>query len=398
MSVVIVNWGNGENDPFTYFSARMKAIFEEMGQPARIISVNDRFFHELAAANEKGLDFALTWQGLGSKLGFAGDHDTPIWDHLKIPLICYHGDHPCHMPSNHKATSPWIRHVYASGSFAAFANVYIPRKVGARFYQSLAMFADGVKGRFEGDYFVFPKNLDDLDTTLGEWRHVSQRRASAFLLEAADAIIGEFRSGNARNHHAIVESMLTADVLEMLYEEFDNRSELAVRMHIHSLLDKIHRNAVSEHIVKELRDVPLRIYGRGWERFKRMRNPRHEFLTFGAISDNAFQFASNYGILDAPPIHDILHDRTLRAIRNKAGFLAGVNWPCETMLGRSYDELFFDGRAGALRERAERVMQSPRAHRELCCDFGQRYNQTFSPFDFVKYLESQGDAVRAQAA
>lgn len=398
MSIIILNWSNGENDPFTYFSECLKRGFESMGRPTRIINTDGPFVRDLVEASAKGVEFAFAWQGLGATVGSSDTNTTTLWDQLRIPLLCYHGDHPCHMPGNHRAVSSWIRHVYAAPSFAHFANTHIPRSSAGTFFQPPVWFADGVKGRFEGDYFVLPKNIDDLDETLNSWQHVSQRRAAAFLLEAADSIIGEFRNGNRRNHHDIIAAMLTPETMAMLCEELDNRSELAVRMHVHALLDKIHRNAIAEHVVTELKDVPLKIYGRGWDRFKRMGNPRHEFLSFDSMSDNAFQFASSYGILDVAPVRDTLHDRTYRALGNKAGFLMGSDWQYELFLGGDYGDLFFDGAAGALRAKAEQVMQSPHAHREQCSDFARHYRQQFSLFSFVKYLESLGETVRAQAA
>jgi hypothetical protein len=396
MSIVIINWRGGENDPFTYFSECMKQAMERMGRPTHIVDLDNSTMHKLAEIDEKGIDFVFSWQGIGSQIGATDTNPTTIWDQLKLPVLCYHGDHACHMPSHHKAMSPWVRHIYSTGSFAMFANMYVPRRTHATSFQPPVWFTDGVKDRFEGDFFVFPKNLDDLDSTLNKWRGASEQLVASFLLEAADMIISEFRNGNRTNHHDIIGAMLNEEMMAALCEELNN-SEMAVRFHIHSLLDKIHRNAVAEHVVNDLKDVPLKIYGRGWDRFKLRQNPNHEFLPFDAMSDNAFQFASRYGIIDAAPINDTLHDRTLRAMGNRSGFLIGSNWSYETFLGGDYGDLFFDGAPGGLRARAERVMQSPEAHRAQCRDFARHYQGQFSLFSFVKYLEEMSDMVRARA-
>jgi hypothetical protein len=82
---------------------------------------------------------------------------------------------------------------------------------------------------------------------------------------------------------------------------------------------------------------------------------------------------------------------------NRSGFLIGSNWSYETFLGGDYGDLFFDGAPGGLRARAERVMQSPEAHRAQCRDFARHYQGQFSLFSFVKYLEEMSDMVRARA-
>jgi len=396
MSIVILNWGGGENDPFTYFSKCLKQAFERMGRPTHIVELDDSVMGKLAHLNNTGIDFVFLWQGVGLQLGATDTDPTTVWDELKVPVLAYHGDHPSHMPMNHKATSPWVQHIYSVASFATFANTYVPRNSSATFYQPPVLFSDGIKGQFAGDFFVFPKNLDDLDATLDEWRRAPERRVASFLLEAADAIISEFRNGNRTNHHDIIDGMLNAEVMAGLCEDLGS-SGLVVRVHIHMLLDKIHRNAVAEHVVNDLKDVPLKIYGRGWERFRLRQNSHHEFLSFDAMSDNSFQFASRYGIIDAAPVHDAMHDRTSRAMGNRASFLMGSAWPYETFLAADYSDLFFDGAPGALRARAERVMQAPDTHRGRCRDFARHYQDHFSLFTFTKYLEAMCDMVNARA-
>lgn len=395
MSIVILNWQGGENDPFTYFSNCMKTAFERMGRPAHIVHVDDAMTNRLIELDEHGIDFVLAWQGVGLRLGSTDADPATVWDQLEIPILCYHGDHPCHMPLNHKAMSPWTQHIYGTGSFARFANTHFPRKHSATFMPTPAWFTDGVKGQFAGDFFVFPKNLDDVGTIMDNWHAQPARLVTRFLLDGADAIIGEFRNGNRTSHHDLIDAMLDEETMAALCADLQT-SEMAVRFHVHMQLDKIHRNAVSEHVVNDLQDVPLKIYGRGWERYKGRQNPHHEFLAFDAMSDNAFQFASRYGIVDVAPIHDGLHDRTLRAMNNRSSFLMGSNWPYETFLGGDYGDLFFDGAPGALRARAERVMQSPEAHRDQCRDFARHYQQQFSLFNFVKHLEELSEMVRAR--
>lgn len=396
MSIVIINWRGGENDPFSYFSACMKRAIERMGRPVHIVNLDNSTISTLADLSNNGIDFVILWQGIGLHLGATDNSAATVWETLKVPVLCYHGDHPCHMPAHHKAISPWVQHIYGTASFALFANAYIARDSSATFFPTPVWFTDGIKGQFAGDFFVFPKNIDDLDSTLNAWREASQPLVASFLLGAADAIISEFRNGNRTNHHAIIDGMLSEDVLAALCEDLKSTA-LAVRVHIHMLLDKIHRNAVAEHVLNDLKDVPIKIYGRGWERFQLRQNRYHEFLSFDAMSDNAFQFASQYGIVDAAPVHDSLHDRTLRAMSNRSGFLMGSNWSYETFLGGDYGDLFFDGAEGVLRARAERVMQSPVAHRAQCCDFARHYQQHFSLFNFIKYLEEMSDVVRARS-
>jgi hypothetical protein len=65
MSIVILNWAKGENDPFTYFNDRLKRSFEQIGRTTRIIGIDDQMVPNLFDAHAKstGIEFIFTWQG-----------------------------------------------------------------------------------------------------------------------------------------------------------------------------------------------------------------------------------------------------------------------------------------------------------------------------------------------
>lgn len=393
MYIAILNWRDGENDPFTLFSLSLKNWFERLGRPAILINIDNQTLPTLQSI-AAGISFAFTWQGLGGSIGRTDEKKTTFWDDHRIPLICYHGDHPCHMLNNHHASSSYLRHIYASPSFARFANQNIPRNAAATHIQSPVLFNNHVNDKFSGNYFVFPKNIDDTRITLDAWHNSSQKELAKLLFNGYEQISQELSKPIQKDHHIIINELLTTESIAVLKSELGDHSDSIIRLHVHALLDKVYRNILAEHTVQELKDVPLKIYGRGWDRFKAENNPNHEYLSFDKVTDNAFQFASNYGILDASPIHDNIHDRTLRAMGNQASFLSGSDWSHQELLGKDYSHLFFNTQQGALREKAEQVIANPNMHRESCREFTHQYHTHFSPYQFVKQIESLADAVK----
>ena len=327
-------------------------------------------------------------------LGQTETNKTRIWDELKIPLIINHGDHPCHMMAHHRGDSGYVQHIYAAPSFALFANKHITRKNAASFLQSPSLFSNEINGNFAGNHFVFPKNLDDTQQTLTVWREAEQKVLGHFLLAAFEAIQYELTLRNQRDHHQVIDEMLLPDIVEHLKIELNTDSEYLIQLHIHALLDKVYRNILSEHVVTELHDVPIKIYGRGWDRFKAKNNPKHEYLDFDKVCDNAFQFSSHFGVLDASPIYDNLHDRTLRAIGNQSSFLSGSGWDFENMLGNGFGNLFFNTQSGNLLANAERVMTAPLQHREQCIAFSNAYRQRYSAYGYIKEIERMSESLR----
>jgi hypothetical protein len=131
MKAIILNWKSGENDPFSVVTDTVRQHFRACGKNVEVIEISQRDWPtRLNEVLPGGVEFVLTWQGLGSS-ATAGAPGESLWDHLKIPLICIHGDHPSHMPLNHQLESPYCFHLYTNAEFARYSNRHFRRKRSA---------------------------------------------------------------------------------------------------------------------------------------------------------------------------------------------------------------------------------------------------------------------------
>jgi hypothetical protein len=194
-------------------------------------------------------------------------------------------------------------------------------------------------------------------------------------------------SGNTADHHGIIESFLTNSFFQSLGDLLKTREQNSLRHYIHAITDKYYRNFASQHVLLELPDVKIKIFGRGWDRFKELDNRNHEFYPGERTVESAFQYQSNYGIIDVAPICDMLHDRTTRATAYKNGFLIASSWNFAEFLDNDFSSLFFSGIKNNLREKAELAIKDPDSHRQLSRQFSDSYNQNFSFYRFAKDLE-----------
>jgi hypothetical protein len=388
LNVLIVNWPDGENDPFTFFNINLKRKLQEYGCRVDIVNIDSTFGDELPKFAQKSIDFALTWQGVGANAQFTGSGQN-AWEQMEIPLICLHGDHPSHMPANHSANNRFVKDIYLAPSFCRYSNKYFVRNTSALFFCVPNFFPAQPAHSREGNFFVFPKNLDSPEYLINGWRQRFPPVLSEFLANTAYAIIEEYKRGDCFDHHQIIDNLLTDDLFAKIRSELKMNDVMALFHHLHSMLDHIYRNAVAESVIEELRDIPLVVNGRGWDTLGKNRSSKHVFNSFGRASDGDSQFYSNYGIVDVTPGRDSMHDRTFRAISHNGGFLSNSRAEYLSDLGVDLNDIFYDGKKGRLRELAEAVVANPSKHRDRCAEFGKAFSRQWSFPAFYTFLNLQ---------
>lgn len=375
-TAIILNWAGGENNPFSVFTSLLSSKLGEHGISSEIVELNaDVVNNVLTICKHKKIKFAFTWQGLGSSLKL--DSGECLWESVGVPLICNHGDHPCHALGNHQSTSRAVHHWYISPSFANFAQDWTAG-TQLRFVPSPLLFQTPEVRSFDEPYFVFPKNFDDLQVLERQIDSFSNQTLRALLSFAKSEIILQTQKSNQIDHHIIIDIVFNDSNCVKIINSEDRERIKSLKLFAHAFLDKVYRNAISERVLSELREFPLRVYGRGWERLAELYSS-HKFFRGPSMGDGDFQFTSRYGIIDVAPSYDSFHDRAARALAMGCGFLAGSEWfrmDKNFLLDR---ELFFTSDEGVLADRAAAVVRNPHAHRERCEDFRERY-ETMYPF------------------
>jgi len=373
-----------ENNPFEFFNAHLSLQFKALGCIASTLVFDDKFADNII--NYEDLDLAITWQGVASNIYI--NNDCNIWEKMKVPLVCLHGDHPCHKPANHSADNAYVHHIYTVPSFAKYSNTYFKRTRPAVF-QMLPNFFTSKKDHQSnhGDYFVLPKNLDSVSETLSKWSESLRPSTSKFLIEASQVIIDNYNNNAFVDHHETIDTLLTNEVFNRLKLENNVTDELALFHDLHKSLDKIYRNYASEKVIEDLFDLPLKVVGRGWDKYKKRANKQHEFLDFDSVSTGDWQFTSNFGIVDIAPAVDSLHDRFFRSLAQN-GAVTSNSLICKTgLLSEGFDSIFYRTNDGkGLRNTAEKILGSRKEHFERCNHLSRVYQNQYSFYDFYLFL------------
>lgn len=389
MKTVILNWRSGENDPFTVINATIRQHFQACGKHVEVVEISgagwpDRVVDLLSG----GIDFAFTWQGLGSRVMIA-DGSASLWDHLKLPLICVHGDHPSHMPPNHQLESRYCFHLYNNAEFARYSNRHFRRTRSASVIDIPQLHREPRLSQRAGDYFVIAKNVDDPVTTEKSWKE----RLDKPLFDAFMMAVETLKARLARERYVEIHDALDEVVVQRDLAGLSGSVNLDLHHQYHREVDLYLRSYKSITAVETVRDFPVRIHGRGWDRVARSAPSHHTFEPGRNMADSQALYYSRFGIIDVSPSR-VLHDRTRRAMVNGTGFLSSANLEDSFPDIRRFESLFFSFRPNELAERCAAVVRDPAGHAENAQQFADAYHTRFHFKDFVNRIDALAQSVR----
>jgi hypothetical protein len=382
MKTVILNWNRGENDPFTVFNKTISQYLHACGKNVEVIEITETdWVARLAKLVPAGVEFAFTWQGLGSRAAVAAT-GVSIWEHFKIPLICIHGDHPCHMPLNHELENPYCFHLYTNADFARYSNRHFRRQRGASVIDIPQLHREVRLQRRAGDYFVVAKNINDPAITENSWRQRLPKPAFDAFMMAAETLKTRLANEAYVEIHDVLDELIVQHGLEWLAPAAGQ-----VGYHdYHSQLDHYLRSYKSMLVVTSLRDFPVRIYGRGWDRIAESASTSHIFEPGRNMADSQDLYYTRFGLVDVSPSKS-LHDRTRRAMANEGAFLSSANLEESFDDITRFDRLFFSFRTQELPDKCAAVLRDPEAHLAVAQQFSRAYNERFHFKNFVNRID-----------
>jgi hypothetical protein len=380
--VVILNWNAGENDPFSVTNRAIRSHFHACGKNVDVIEITSKdWVDQLTESARDAVEFAFTWQGIGSPTR-TSDGSESIWDRLRIPLICLHGDHPSHMPRNHSLESRYCFHLYTNAEFARYSNRHFRRLRSASIIDVPQLDCEMARGTIAGDYFVVAKNITHPADTEEAWRARMDKNAFAVFMSAAETLKHLVTHERYVEVHEVLDELIAERSLEWLTPT----ANIDTYHHYHSQLDLYVRNFKSVAAVTSISDFPLRVYGRGWERVAKGAPALHKFGPAQNKADSQGLYYSRFGLIDISPSKG-LHDRTRRAMANKTGFLSSANLEDSFPDIDNFSPLFFSFGTDALAEKCAAVARDPDEHRGVAARFAEAYHTRFHFKQFVSRLE-----------
>jgi hypothetical protein len=381
MKVVILNWSEAENNPFEFSSKNYAELLKQSGREVVMLELTDKNWREqLNDLKADGIEFVISFQGLGTNLYFNGKN---FWDLIKLPIVCLHGDHPCHWPQNQNLDSRYCLHLYANAEWAQYANQHFHKKFAASVGARSLFPPEPLEEKPQGDFFVMAKNIKPPEIFEKHWKTDHPAHVSKAMLGASAMLRDVLRSSEKYVRiHELIDAYVESENLDFMKAKVN-----PVFSHsVHSQLDFYVRNLNSVRALEELHDVPVKVYGKGWDRLPLPHSSKHTFHLGLSTEDSRTLYNSRFGLIDISPAQG-LHDRAKRAMSNKSSFSCNADMDFQYEAGR-FPSIFFKLRESGLRQTAEVIMADPVGHRAACSDFATLYQTLHQPQDFLTRIEN----------
>ena len=286
------------------------------------------------------------------------------------------------MPLNHQLESRYCFHLYANAEFARYSNRHFRRTRSASVIDIPQLHREAPLARRGGDYFVVAKNISEPPMIEDLWKQRLDKPVFDAYMMAAETLKYRLACESYVEIHDVLDELIAQHSLEWLRPEAD----IGVYHEYHSALDHYLRSHKTVSAVTALREFPVRIYGRGWERIAQGAPKSHVFEPGRNMADSQDLYYTRFGLVDVSPSKG-LHDRTRRAMANEGAFLSSANLEDSFAdIGR-FDPLFFSFRTNELPEKCAAIVRDPETHLALAQQFARIYHDRFHFKDFVNRID-----------
>ncbi len=291
-------------------------------------------------------------------------------------------------PTNHELESRYCFHLYANADFARYSNRMFRRTRSASVIDIPQVHRERRLEGKTGDHFVFAKNIDDPLHTEEMW----QRDLSKLEVDVYMMAVETLKSRIAREAYVEMHDVLDDLIAEQRMElRLDPEADATAYHQYHRQLDRYMRSHKSIAVVSSLREFPVHIYGRGWDRIAqtasgvpRVRARQEHGRQPGALLHAVWHHRrkSVQGPARPDPPGDGQRLR-VSVEREPRGHVCGH---------RAIRSLFFSFRSGELPEKCAGGGRSGARH-QMAHRFGVRYHDRFHFRDFVNRLDHLAKSV-----
>lgn len=253
-TAIVAFVGQDENGILRHLSRGLMALLEPHGYQGHVVNLADSSWTaQVNQLVQQGIAMAWGHAGIGAKLELEG---KCFWDMVKVPFISVLADSPCWRPCNHSVKSDYVVNAYIFKEWLRVQRDFIRAPQSSTLVKAGIIpnpARDAIPWRDRPRRMVFVKNGGDAEARRANWQ-VLPRRWRTILEDAATIAIRQ----------------PTGDITDIALAAFEahgiapeQRTEILFGLLLE--LDLYVRDTRSTRLVTSLLDLPVDIYGRGWD-------------------------------------------------------------------------------------------------------------------------------------
>lgn len=307
--------GENENGILRQISHESMAVLEPEGYRGHIIDATSA--SDLARLNglcQEGIAMAWGLAGVGAGSEYKGQN---LWDFLKIPFISVLADPPCAIPRNHFIRSRFVANAYVFKEWLQVQRHFIRSPQHSVLLNSLGVAPnpqrDVIPWRERPQRMTFIKSARNPETRRENWKQFPPRWRA--ILEDAGATAVQRETGD------ITDIFVAACESHGLSTE--HRKEIVFTLM--QELDLYVREYRMTVFATSLLDLPVDIYGRGWDYLIPKTRRARFHSAFDAAHLSAVYAGTQFVLNTSPNISSGIHERVANGLASRCCVVSDGN-------------------------------------------------------------------------
>lgn len=307
--------GENENNILRQFSHDFMSFLDPSKFRGHVVNLWDpNWSDQLNRLINEGIAMGWSHAGIGASLEI---NNEILWDTLKVPFVSVLADSPCWCVRNHFIRSRYVANAYAFPEWLNVQNRFVRSPQLSTLIEHLGIIPnlkrDAIAWRDRPQRMVFVKTGGNPELRRENWQHLPPRwraileDASSTAIKQPTGDITDTYVSACASHHLSSEHRL--DIFYSLMYEVD----LYVR--------EYRMNTV----VRALLDLPVDIYGRGWDHLASLATKARFHPAFDATLLSSVYAGTQFLLNTTPNFASNIHERVGQGLDSRCVVVSDQN-------------------------------------------------------------------------
>ncbi|MFT8419201.1 MAG: hypothetical protein ABF636_10300 [Acetobacter sp.] len=346
--------GENENNILRQFSFDFMSFLDPSKYKPHVIDLWDKnWLPKFSALAEEGIAMAWSHAGIGSGMDVNNEN---IWDTLKIPFVSVLADPPSWCTKNHFIRSRFVANAYVFSEWLSVQNRFIKSPQLSTIIPHLGITPntkrDAIPWRDRPQRMVMIKTGGNHEERRNSWKLLPTRWRS--ILEDTQSVAVRQPTGDVTN--------IFVDACDHHHLSPEHRVEIFHRLLYE--LDMYVREHRMNIVVQALLDLPVNIYGRGWDHMAPRATKAQFHTAFDASHLSSVYAGTQFLVNTSPNVASSFHERVGQGLDSRCVVVSDQNTFTRENLSHIPTFYGFDTTDPTLKERLHTLYHTKKDYTE----------------------------------